>query len=114
MNPVGLAFDSPLAETSYDLIGETEVTTESNLGDLITDGMRFAIDRYQPEDSVDFIFQPTGFIRGNIHTGIIKFSDAFSVVSLGTSADMERGYSLVSFYLNAQEIKRILLLAWEK
>ena len=107
-NPIGLAFSSPLAQTSFDLRGETGAASESNLGDLITDGMRFSIDRYQPEDSVDFTFQPTGFIRGSIDTGTIRFSHAFSVVSLGTSADKLGGYSLVSFYLNAQEIKRTL------
>ena len=70
--------------------------------------MRFAIDSYQPEDSVDFAFQPTGFIRDSIEAGIIKTSDAFSVVPLGGGPDMEPGYPLVSFYLTAEEIKMVL------
>ena len=108
LNPIGLDFNGVVAETSFDLIGEAELISETNLGNLVTEGMRFAIDRYQPEDSVDFIFQPTGFLRGNINTGIIKTSDAFRVVSLGIGPDMEPGYPLVSFYLNVQEIKRVL------
>ncbi len=108
LNPMGLASESPLAETGFDLTRQAELINGSNLGDLVTDGMRFAIDRSQPEDSIDFIFQPTGFIRDNIHAGIVKTSDAFRIVSLGIGPDMEPGYPLVSFYLNAQEIKRIL------
>jgi len=108
LNPIALTFNNPLAETNFDLIGKTELICETNLGDLVTDGMRFAIDRYQPEDSVDFFFQPTGFIRENIDAGIVKTSDAFSIVPLGIGPDMKPGYPLVSFYLNAQEVKRIL------
>lgn len=108
LNPVGLGFDSPLTETDFDLIGKTELICETNLGNLVTDGMRFAIDSYQPEDSVDFAFQPTGFIRDSIQAGIIKTSDAFSIVPLGGGPDMDPGYPLVSFYLTAEEIKRVL------
>ncbi len=108
LNPVGLESGKLLASTDFDLIGEPELISETNLGDLITDSMRFAIDFYQPEDSVDITFQPTGFIRGNINTGIIKTADAFRIASLGIGSNMKPGYPLVSFYLNAQEIKRVL------
>ncbi|TET44884.1 bifunctional metallophosphatase/5'-nucleotidase [Candidatus Aerophobetes bacterium] len=108
LNPMGLASEIPLAETGFDLTRQAELINGSNLGDLVADGMRFAIDRSQPEDSVDFIFQPTGFIRDNVHAGIVKTSDAFRIVPLGIGPDMEPGYPLVSFYLNAHEIKRIL------
>ena len=114
LSPRGLAFASPVAETDFDLMGETEFIAEANLGDLITDAMRFAIDRYQPEDSVDFVFEPTGFIRGDIlksDTGIIETSDAFRVMSLGVGFDKSPGYPVVSFYLNIQEIKKILELS---
>ncbi len=108
LNPIGLESDESLAETDFNLIGEAEFVSETNLGDLVTDGMRFAIDSYQSGDSVDFTFQPTGFIRGDIETEIIKISDAFRIIPLGIGPDMEPGYPLVSFYLNAQEIKKVL------
>jgi len=109
LNPIGLTFDNPLAETNFDLIGERGYLIESNLGDLITDANRFAIDSYQPQKPVDFVFQPRGFIRGNIKKGIIKTSDVFEVLSFGIGPNKKKlGYPLVSFYLNAQEIRRIL------
>jgi len=114
LSPMGLAFASPVAEIDFDLMAETEFIAETNLGDLVTDAMRFTIDRYQPEDPVDFIFEPTGFIRGNIlksDAGIIETSDAFRVMSLGIGPDKRPGYPVVSFYLNIQEIKKILELS---
>lgn len=108
LNPLGLAFDRVLIKTSFDLMGKTKSVGETNLGDLVTDGIRFAIDACEPEDSVDFALQPTGFIRGDINKGIVKTSDAFRLLSLGIGPDMKPGYPLVSFYLNAQEIKRTL------
>ncbi len=108
LSPIGLESERSLAETGFNLIAKTEFTAETNLGNLVTDGMRFAIDSYQSGDSVDFTFQPTGFIRDNITTEIIKTSDAFRIVPLGIGPDTEPGYPLVSFYLNAQEIKMIL------
>ena len=114
LSPMGLAFASPVAEIDFDLMAETELIAETNLGDLVTDAMRFAIDRYQPEDPVDFIFEPTGFIRGNIlksDAGIIETSDAFRVMSLGIGSDKRPGYPVVSFYLNIQEIKKIFELS---
>ncbi len=108
LNPLGLELNRALAETRFDLFAETEFSSETNLGNLVTDGMRFAIDRYEPEESVDFAFEPTGFIRDSLEPGVVKASDAFSALPLGSGPDMEPGYPLVSFYLNAQEIKRVL------
>lgn len=108
LNPLGLELERALAETRFDLPAENESSSEINLGNLVTDGMRFAIDRYEPEESVDFAFEPTGFIRDSLDPGVVKTSDAFSTLPLGSGPDMEPGYPLVSFYLNAQEIKRVL------
>jgi len=109
LNPIGLSFNSPLAKTGFDLVGGTNKIAETNLGNLIADSIRYAIDLYQPENPVDFVFQPTGFIRGNIYTGMVKTSDAFRVVPLGTGYYMKQpGYPLTSFYITPREIKRIL------
>lgn len=108
LSPIGLEFNSILAKTDFDLVGEDKKMLETNLGDLVTDAMRFAIDSVEPESSVDFTFQPTGFLRDNICKGEITTSDAFQVLSLGRGPENIGGYPLVSFYLNGQEIKRIL------
>lgn len=118
LGPRGLWFNSTLAGTDFDLIGEDENMLESNLGDLVTDAIRFAIDSVETGDSVDFAFYPAGFLRGNINKGEITTSDAFRVVCLGGGPGEIGGYPLVSFYLNGQEIKRILelsvFLAWKR
>jgi len=109
LNPVGLSFSKPIAKTSFDLVKLPH--GESNLGDLVADAMRAEIDLYQPEHPVDFVFEATGFIGEDILKqggGIITVSDIFQVLPLGIGPDKKPGYPLVSFYLNAWEIKSIL------
>jgi len=108
LSPIGLESSKTLAEVDFNLIAEGKKMLESNLGDLAADAMRFAIDSVEQEDPVDFAFQPTGFLRGNIYKGEIRVSDVFRVSPLGTGPKKIGGWPLVSFYLNAKEIKRIL------
>ncbi|MEA3485595.1 MAG: bifunctional UDP-sugar hydrolase/5'-nucleotidase [Candidatus Aerophobetes bacterium] len=109
LNPIGLSFAKPIARTGFDLTKPSY--GESNLGDLVADAMRTEIDLYQSEHLADFVFEATGFIGEDIlgdDERIITVSDVFQLLPLGIGPDEECGYPLVSFYLNAQEIKHIL------
>ena len=106
-------FDQVIAETDFDLRaidGE-----ESNLGNLITDAMRWMVDQYEAVPT-DIAIESNGVIRDNILSGTppldknIAFSDAFASVPLGSGLDGAIGYPMLSFYLTGDEIKRALEL----
>ncbi len=114
LSPYGYAFDQVLAETAFDLrIAEDN----SNLGNLVSDAMRWGIDRYEydprrPHTRTAIVIESNGMIRDDIlkgQTGVLQVSDLFRVVPLGLGmVEDTPGYPLVSFYLTAAEIKRAL------
>lgn len=106
-----LKFDQILAETDFDLWLKTD---ESNLGNLLSDSIRWAVDKveYNPDDPstrVNVAIQSNGVIRDNIikgSTGLIRVSDLFRVVPLGVGWDDTLSYPLVSIYITAAELKK--------
>jgi 5'-nucleotidase/UDP-sugar diphosphatase len=106
-----LKFDQILAETDFDLRIKTD---ESNLGNLLTDSIRWAVDKveYNPEDPltrVSVAMQSNGVIRDNIikgSNGLVSVSDFFRVVPLGVGWDDTLSYPLVSLYVTAAELKK--------
>lgn len=106
-----LKFDQVLVETDFDLRLKID---ESNLGNLLTDSMRWAVDKveYTPGDPlsrVNVSIQSNGVIRDDIlkgSTGLVTVSDLFRVVPLGVGWDGSLSYPLVSFYITAPEIKK--------
>ncbi|MGH7494422.1 MAG: bifunctional metallophosphatase/5'-nucleotidase [bacterium] len=114
LSPYGLTFDQILAETSFDMC---IVEDNSNLGNLVSDAIRWNIDRYQydpqrPHTRTVLAVESNGMIRDDIlkgRSGLLQASDLFRVVPLGIGmVDDTPGYPLVSFYLAAPEIKRAL------
>ncbi|MBN2159246.1 MAG: bifunctional metallophosphatase/5'-nucleotidase [Spirochaetes bacterium] len=114
--PLGLAFDSIIAETAFDLaIGEDE----TNLGNLIADASRwyvnrFAYDPHDPATRVAVAFDSNGLIRDPVakgKTGKVGVCDLFSALPLGIGEDDTIGYPMVAVYLNAAEIKKALEVA---
>ncbi|MBN1882956.1 MAG: bifunctional metallophosphatase/5'-nucleotidase [Deltaproteobacteria bacterium] len=109
----GLTYSQGIAETDYDLHILEE---ECGLGNLVTDAIRWSVDRreYDPADPdtrVDFTIQSFGVIRSDVlkgKTGVIEIADLFRVVPLGIGVDDTMGYPIVSFYLNASEIKKVM------
>lgn len=108
----GLNFFQTIAQTDFDL----KITKgESTLGNLLTDSMRWAVDRdydsgQNPMDRVSVAVQSNGVMRSHIlkgKTGKIITSDIFRAVPLGIGFDGESMvYPIVSFYLLASEIKK--------
>lgn len=111
LGPLGFAFADPVAETDFDLAktyGE-----EHNLGNLVTDAIVWSANQAlnDPADPVVIAVESNGVIRDPIQTGttgVIRTSDAFRVVPLGLDpVSGTAGYPLLSFYLTAQDIRKL-------
>jgi 5'-nucleotidase/UDP-sugar diphosphatase len=109
-----LTFYKVVAKTDFDL---TLTTDESNLGNLIADSIRWAINRIDydqndPTTKVVFAIESNGVIRDDLlkgKTGDIAVCDLFRTVPLGISrGDDSMGYPIITCYLYGQEIKKIL------
>jgi len=109
LRPHGLAFDQILVETGFDLKIKED---NSNLGDLVSDAIRWRIDQYEyhpaaPETRTVIAVASNGLIRDDLASGLQQVSDLFRVVPLGIGEEDDApGFGLVSFYLTAHEIKK--------
>ena len=111
---VNLSFYKALAKTDFDLRLQED---ESNLGNLIADSIRWAVnrvdyDRNDPVTKVVVAIESNGVIRDDLlrgKTGNIAVCDLFRTIPLGFSrGDDTMGYPLITSYLYAHEIKKIL------
>jgi len=107
----GLSFRKIIAQTDFDL----EIAAdESNLGNLITDALRWTINKhdYDPDDPVTRVavaVASNGVIRDPIlrgETGKIALCDVFRAIPLGVGMDDTVGYPLITFYLYPSELKK--------
>ncbi len=111
---VNLTFYQVLAKTDFDL---RLLEDESNLGNLIADSIRWAInrvdyDRNDPVTKVVIAIESNGVIRDDLlrgRTGNIAVCDLFRTIPLGFSrGDDTMGYPLITSYLYAHEIKKMM------
>ncbi len=114
LKDLGLSFYKVVAKTDFDLKLFPE---ESNLGNLIADSIRWAINRIDydgkdPSTKVVAALESNGVIRDDLlkgKTGEIAVCDLFRAVPLGFSrGDDSMGYPLITCYLYGHEIKKIL------
>jgi len=113
----GYAFGQQLVRADFDL---TEAAWEEhNLGDLVTDAIRWAVDRVENvpghprQGATSFSVESNGVIRDPILRGLrgrVNVSDVFRVVPLGFDPTASRvedraGYPLVAFYLTGREVR---------
>ena len=115
LNEMGLGFNQTIATTDFDL---TIGTTESNLGNLITDAIRWDVNRHlsalpnqTARVSVGVI--SNGVIRDPIiqgQTGAVAVCDVFRAIPLGIGFDEAEtmGYPLIALYLYPTELKKAL------
>lgn len=109
LQPRGLAFSQILLETDFALKLKED---NSNLGDLVSDAIRWRIDQCQynpaaPETRTVIAVASNGLIRDDLVPGLQQVSDLFRVVPLGIGeVDDAPGFGLVSFYLTAPELKK--------
>jgi 5'-nucleotidase len=111
----GLAFREIIAETDFDLVLQTD---ESNLGNLITDSMRWYVNKYDnnpsnpPANPLVSVIS-NGVIRDPIvkgASGQIAVCDAFRAIPLGIGFDEAQtmGYPLISIYVYPSELKKTI------
>jgi 5'-nucleotidase len=108
--PSGLAYKAVMATTAADL--PLPARGEAPVGNLVTDAYRTITGAVQAEPPV-LAVDANGALRAPIiagKTGTIWFADLFRVTPLGIGPDQIPGYSLVTFYLNARDIRNGLEL----
>lgn len=103
----GVGFRSPVAQTSFNLQWQKE---ESTIGNLVTDAILWYANKNKGKDKTPFTgaFESNGIIRDSLlkgKTGIVSMADLYRVFPMGIGMDDTMGYPLVSFYINAKEIK---------
>jgi len=112
--PKGVGFEQTIAGTDFDL---TITTSESNLGNLIADAIRWDVNRHlaaMPDGggvSVGVI--SNGVIRDPIvkgPTGAVAVCDVFRAVPLGIGFDEAEtmGYPLIAVHVYPSELKKAL------
>ncbi|NMC69875.1 MAG: bifunctional metallophosphatase/5'-nucleotidase [Myxococcales bacterium] len=102
----GTSYRARVAETAFPLA--TPGFAESNLGDLVTDAFRTVAAAVTPGDPVVAAFESDGVIRDDLlvgDEGVICFADLMRVLPLGIGPDRIPGYPLVSFWVDALELR---------
>jgi 5'-nucleotidase/UDP-sugar diphosphatase len=98
-------YKTPICETAADLA--LPAYAEAPVGDLVTDAYRTvagALSAVPPVIAVE----ANGQLRASIvkgKTGAVWFADLFRILPIGIGPDQTPGFPLVTFYLNAKDIK---------
>ena len=109
---------APFAETDlkkdggFPLLNEPPMT-ETNLGDLITDTYRTAVNQIDPDHPTRIAIEANGVIRTGLAKGakgVFSFYDIYRSLPLGGSPydPTTPGYPIVSFYLFGAEIQGVM------
>lgn len=99
-------YETPIATTAFDLMPVR--FSESGLGDLVADAVRWVTTQYDPEGPVQVVFEANGVIRDGIkkgRTGEVRVGDLIQILPLGLGPDHELGYPMLAFYLTPAELK---------
>jgi 5'-nucleotidase len=102
----GLAYKKVVASTSGDL--GLPARQEAPVGNLVTDAYRAIAAAVQPTDPPVIGVEANGQLRAPIikgKTGKIWLADLFRVTPLGIGPNQQPGYPLVTFYLNAKDLR---------
>ncbi len=103
----GLAFDKPIAETSFDLIRHSYVTKKhGNVDKFVADAILYYVNKHSEKADVAII--ASGTIREKIMIGQITPADIFRVAPLGSGKDSIPGYALAKIYLTGNELKKLM------
>jgi 5'-nucleotidase len=102
----GLSYKKVVATTTKDLALPSR--QEAPVGNLVTDGYQRITAALQQTDPPAIAVDANGALRAGIvagKTGNIWFADLFRVTPLGIGPDQLPGYPLVTFYINAKDIR---------
>jgi len=106
MTTAGVTYKTVVATTGDNLpLPEHQ---EAPVGNLVTDAYRTIAAALEPSAPAVFGFEANGQLRSPIlkgTTGQIWFADLFRITPIGIGPDTVPGYPLVTFYLNAKDIR---------
>ena len=105
---MGVGYRDPVLTTDFDLL--PIAFNESNLGDLVADGLRVVASKYT-ETPIDITLEANGTIREGIQkgqTGQVLLGDLVRVLPLGAGPNHELGYPVIHAWLNAKEVRLAL------
>lgn len=109
---VGVGFNEPVVETSFDLKMDEMHPFESNLGSFIADATYHYLNQEQGP-KVDMTMVATGVIRSNMftgHKGLQNINDLYNIMPLGNGDDDMPGSPLGKIYVTGRELKKVLEL----
>ncbi len=101
-----LSYQGVVATTEADL--PLADHAESPIGNLVADAYRTLAAELEPDEPAVIGVDANGSIRSEVsrgETGEVWLADLFRVVPLGIGFDQQPGLPLVSFYLNAADIR---------
>jgi 5'-nucleotidase len=101
-----LTYKQVVAETGADLA--LPAYAEAPVGNLVTDAYRAVVGALQPSDPPVIAVEGNGQLRSPIvkgKTGAVWAADLFRVTPIGIGPNMVPGFPLVTFYLNAADIR---------
>lgn len=106
-------YNQTIAKSDVTLV-RTPMLAETPLGNFVADAMLVAAEK-ATSSRVDFVFQASGVIRGDLipgkhpeNDGAVTFYDLVSLIGLGSGPDMMPGYPMVSLYFTGEEVRRII------
>jgi 2',3'-cyclic-nucleotide 2'-phosphodiesterase (5'-nucleotidase family) len=84
----------------------------SGLGDLVADAFIYAVKNKEGKDyhDISLVFEGFGQIRVPLAKGPLTVNDAVRLLALGLGPDEKAGAGLITFWLTADEIKKIFEL----
>lgn len=105
-----LGFNEVLAHNPYTFESISDLDQyhqETNLGNLIADSYKWAVEQAEGEDGapIDFALTANGVIRESFSQGDITVEQVFNALSLGIGADQIPGYPLVAVYITGKDLK---------
>jgi 5'-nucleotidase / UDP-sugar diphosphatase len=104
--PRGLAYRQVVAKSAVDL--PFPASGEAPIGNLVTDAYRSIVSALQPSNPPALAVEANGQLRAPLlkgGTGELWFADLFRVLPIGIGPDRVPGFPLVSFYLNARDLR---------
>lgn len=108
LEPIGMKYDRPVAETDFQLEGnDVENFLESNLGPVVADAIQFYVNGNGGKGT-DISMVAAGVLFDKILPGVQTAADLFRVVPLGSGKDNVPGYPLSRLYITGKELKSIL------
>lgn len=108
LDPLGIDYDKPVAETDFVLEGnDVGDYINSNLGPVVADAIHLYVNAHS-KAGTDVSMIAAGVLFDKICKGVQTAPDIFRVVSLGSGYDEVPGYPLSRLYITGKELKSIL------